>query len=113
MDLGPLLREQLDYIVTHVSLPPKLPQHSDRSPLNEYSLCSVTYHCAVAYKELLPQGRLARWEQIVRLLENVMKLHASDNLSPDEIQHFMAGLMTGGTQTATSSCAVTFFSHLL
>lgn len=99
--------DNLNYIVTHVSLPPKLPQESDWSSSNEYSLCQATHRCAVAYMDLLPQSKRAKWKHIIRLLQNLTNLHAFDNLSSDEIQRCMAGMITGGTQQAISSHDIT------
>lgn len=96
MELGELSSDDLHYILTHVSLPPKLPQSSDKSSPFERSLCNVIYHCAIAYEKLLPQNKKPRWEQVVRLLGNIAKLHAFDVFFPDAIQCSMSRMETGG-----------------
>jgi len=107
MDFGNLSPKALHFIVTHVSLPPKLPQQSDKSSSDEHSLCKLIHHCAVTYEKLLPQIKQAKWGQIVRLLENIMKLHVSNVFSPDEIQRSMAYMQTGGRQLTNFFRAMT------
>lgn len=67
--------EELDYIITHVFLPPKLPQEYDHGPqtdLGDVALCRLAYEAAVQFPKYLAERHQTQWRVVIRMLENLL-----------------------------------------
>ena len=62
--------EELDYIINHVFVPPKLPQECDDD--RDVALCRMAYEAAVQFPEYLAECHRPQWGVVTRMLENLL-----------------------------------------
>lgn len=88
----------LDYIITHVFLPVKLPDANDYSPENELSLARAV--CAAAHAYTTPViNRTAepQWNRITKMLDDLRASIESDHLDSGHVTSRLRGMRAGGT----------------
>ncbi|KAG1894556.1 uncharacterized protein F5891DRAFT_1152294 [Suillus fuscotomentosus] len=61
----------LEYIISHVFLPLKLPQGSDQSLENDLSLSWAVFDAAITFSNQLPSNKLPLWTSSVKMLCNL------------------------------------------
>jgi hypothetical protein len=97
-----LSKQQLEYFVNHVFMPPKLPDGAEPDGLeNDRLLCQVVLDAALEFSgerggiiyTPLPESR-HRWKVITKLLQNLVDLRLDP--SADEIQESLLALDNGG-----------------
>ncbi len=67
--------EELDYIINHVFLPPKLPQEYDdghQNELRDIALCRLAHEAAVQFPQYLAECHQTQWDVVTRMLENLL-----------------------------------------
>lgn len=86
----------LEYVVNHIFLPPKLPQKDDTNEVMELALARHVYQAAVKYSQLLPQQGIMKWSYIVKALGKLCLLHERSLLSENVIQKSLFEMKSGG-----------------
>ncbi|KAK7053180.1 hypothetical protein VNI00_003799 [Paramarasmius palmivorus] len=76
----------LPYVINHVFLPPKLPQHSDESAENYTGLCRTILHCAEEYSRNVANNERVRWSSIVRMLKRLCFLEAPGGFMKENVE---------------------------
>ncbi|KAG1750414.1 uncharacterized protein EDB91DRAFT_1243991 [Suillus paluster] len=61
----------LQYIITHIFCPIKLPQQDDYNPHNERSLLDVVLGSARKFASFLPNDHQEQWKPLLKMLENL------------------------------------------
>jgi hypothetical protein len=64
----------LEYIVTHVFLPPKLPQEDDSDPNQDLALIEECSAALRSFQVYLPDQEHWRWEAPIKMLSKMLKL---------------------------------------
>ncbi|KAI0920155.1 hypothetical protein AcV5_009969 [Taiwanofungus camphoratus] len=87
--------EHLHYIVTHVFLPPKLPQKDDQKISMDWMLCDTTYQHAIKFQRHLHADEATRWAPIVRMLRCLRDSQQYNALDAHDIQRSMTDMQPG------------------
>ncbi|KAH7924414.1 hypothetical protein BV22DRAFT_1013320 [Leucogyrophana mollusca] len=87
--------QSLEYIITHVFCPLKLPLHDDHSVANDLALSDAVLQSALVFREHLLPKKQADWDQMERMLENLSATAGSDILSVDTIESQMQATKCG------------------
>ena len=92
-----LTSAQLQYVVTHVFLPVRLPVDSDYTPENYHSLASAVCAAAHAYStHLSGTSEQAQWLRITKMLDNLRASVQSEHMGHDLVISQLRGMQTGG-----------------
>ena len=90
----------LEYAVTHVFLPVKLPYESDYTLENEHSLARAV--CAAAHDygtHVCRASEQIQWHRITKMLDNLQASFqsADSDMNSDHVVSQLRGMQTGGT----------------
>ncbi|KAL0569705.1 hypothetical protein V5O48_012255 [Marasmius crinis-equi] len=85
--------KDLEYLINHVFLPPKLPQSDDSSVDNAHNLCSKVLEAAVAY------WQRGENRSVIRMLENLCSLYNTDAFTMEDLKQVMLGMGVGDFTT--------------
>lgn len=91
---------ELDYIITHVFLPPKLPQKGELDRDEGKALIDLITEAAAEWKNIIPSEERPDWEPIVRMLHH---LRDFQTLSEGQVASWITQMHPGGTSTPFSS----------
>lgn len=75
MDIRQTSTKELDYVLNHVFLPPKLPQEQDIGPeanLGAITLCELAYDAAVQFPQYLSEQYQSQWAVVVKMLGHLL-----------------------------------------
>ncbi|KIM42884.1 hypothetical protein M413DRAFT_10304 [Hebeloma cylindrosporum] len=86
----PVSIEDLLYVLTHVFLPPKLPQEDDYDAGHEFALCRFAYNASLDFAPLLPAVQERNWSSVSRMIKMLLK--ATSVLDKDELVNKILGL---------------------
>ncbi|TFK34223.1 hypothetical protein BDQ12DRAFT_727128 [Crucibulum laeve] len=81
--------EPAPYLVTHIFLPPELPQQSDHSLTHDKELATTVHEISQHYYDDVShhdQGFRARWQPMNRMLQNLCNSVKDSILDPEEIR---------------------------
>ncbi|KAL7275320.1 hypothetical protein RUND412_001745 [Rhizina undulata] len=96
IDTMALTSEQLEYIINHLFLPPKLPQKADEGVgEKEAALLTCVYNAAEAYEHHLAGSAKKQWVSIVNMLSKAKKIQHSGSFSMDRLVSAMVGMSCG------------------
>ena len=88
----------LEYAVTHVFLPGKLPEESDYTLENEHSLARAVCAAAHAYgTHVCGTSEQAHWDHITKMLDNLQASFQSAYMDIDQVVSQLQRMQTGGT----------------
>ncbi|KJA23151.1 hypothetical protein HYPSUDRAFT_138178 [Hypholoma sublateritium FD-334 SS-4] len=75
MDIKKTSTKELDYVLNHVFLPPKLPQEHDTGPgadLGAITLCELAYDAAVLFPQYLSEQYQLQWAVVIKMLGHLL-----------------------------------------
>lgn len=64
----------LEYLLNHVFLPPKLPQEDDADAERDAVLCRLVYNCSSNFCTYLSQHQQENWSTVINMLEALDKI---------------------------------------
>lgn len=98
--LGPQARDlcTLQYIVTHVFLPLRLPEGDDHSIRNDHLLAGAVASAARVYSDSdrVDQVNVAQWHRISRMLDNLQATVQFESLDRSKTVSQLSGMDAGG-----------------
>lgn len=90
----------LRYIITHVFLPPKLPQHDDSDPTKSAALAEELLAALRAFETYSTQQDLSVWMSLIKMVEETRGLRdTSGGLNPDKLERGLLQMIDGGMIT--------------
>lgn len=89
----------LEYIITHIFRPIKLPQHSDYTHGNDSSLLDVVLGSARKFVSLLPEDDQEQWSPSLKMLESLAVTMTSPSLAQDVVESQIETMQAGGMHT--------------
>jgi hypothetical protein len=90
-------RQQLQYIIDHVFLPPKLPEkHDDDSAELQCALAEFVNDSAERCAQFLPPQERVRWVPILQMLKNITITSKSAALSEFSLENCIKDMQDGG-----------------
>jgi len=98
-----ITKAALEYIITHIFCPIKLPQENDYTPKSDFALLNVVLCSARNFVSVLPDSDQEQWGPLLKMLENLGITTISPSLSKDigsQIRSMRGGGMciVAGTQ---------------
>jgi hypothetical protein len=85
----------LEYIITHIFCPIKLPQHDDHTATRDRALLDVVLGSARSFKSFLPHDDQEQWGPLLKMLENLGDTTISHSLTED-IESQIRSMQAGG-----------------
>lgn len=92
--MDPPSYEELQYIIDHVFLPPKLPQAEDHRPSHDILLSRLAHEAAVDFGGLLSQEQQEAWSIVVGMLRRLAKI--TQTTDTPTLVNDIIGLSNGG-----------------
>ena len=100
---GQMEISDLQYLINHVFLPPKLPQQDDSSFENDINLLVA---CEDAIDRFINHLQSSKHEKLLACRKMILKMHESRNprgdLSPEKIDEVLKSMSDGGESTTFS-----------
>lgn len=87
----------LNFMVNHVILPPKLPQCDDRDTKNELALVQFVREQAIAFQLKVPAENQECWRRITKMLNTWIEVNEHGWISKEAIVRAIAALVYKGT----------------
>ncbi|KAI0944322.1 hypothetical protein AcW1_002062 [Taiwanofungus camphoratus] len=85
---------QLDYVITHIFLLPKLPQEDDQKCHKDHALCKIYDH-AETFQHHLPANEQTNWEPMLQMLRIILDSQANDALDTEHLERWMKDMQQG------------------
>ncbi|KAG2040979.1 hypothetical protein BDR03DRAFT_1007740 [Suillus americanus] len=85
----------LEYIITHIFCPIKLPQHSDYTLDNDRSLVDVVLGSAHKFVSSLPDHDQEQWSPSLKMLENLAVTMAAPSLTGNVVEPQIKSMQAG------------------
>ncbi|KAG1751783.1 hypothetical protein EDB19DRAFT_1893122 [Suillus lakei] len=85
----------LEYIITHIFCPVKLPQRSDYTPDNDRSLLDVVLGSARIFVSYLPDNDQEQWNPSLKMLESLAVTMRSPSLTTDVVESQVKSMKAG------------------
>ncbi|KAH7922509.1 hypothetical protein BV22DRAFT_1131369 [Leucogyrophana mollusca] len=86
----------LNYIITHVFCPLKLPQEDDHTMCDDLALASMTLDIAKKFKEHSGSDEKSHWGRIVGMLTKLRDTMKYQSLSPTTVESQLETMKSGG-----------------
>jgi hypothetical protein len=87
----------LGYIITHVFLPPKLPQKDDSNINQDLALIKECRTALESFRALLTDQEHLRWSSLVVMLSNMLELRGpSGDLLSEKVEISLGNIKVGG-----------------
>lgn len=94
--VGQISPKNLEFIINHVFLPPKLPDKADENfEEKDSALLGVVLGTAKAYQKQLP-GPYPRWNSCVRMLSTMSDLQNGKSLAKAKLSNAIRNMGAGG-----------------
>ena len=91
------MERNLEYIVNHVFLPPKLPRREDSSPEKVIDLTSAVLDALKGFVPTQPLSERPIWARMMRMIQNLQDSAShEDSMSPEKISNMLMTLVDGG-----------------
>jgi hypothetical protein len=88
----------LEGIITHVFLPPKLPQEDDSNSEQDFSLMEECRAALSSFQAHLPDQERWQWVTPIRMLSKVIELREpSGNMLSERVELSLGGMEANGT----------------
>lgn len=89
----------LNYVITHVFFPPVVPEKSDYTSKNEFSLARAVCTAAHAYSARTEDTLRPQWHPIAKMLDNLQASVQSGLLDKGKVISQLSGMQSGGTRS--------------
>lgn len=90
----------IEYLINHLFLPPKLPQEDDSSPARTNALLHHVTDSAAAFLNFLKQDAdsdvLRRWRMLHKMLESMERIHKSEYIPLECLRDSINGMKDDG-----------------
>jgi hypothetical protein len=86
----------LEYIITHVFCPVKLPQRSDYTLDNDRSLLDAVLGSSRKFVSSLPDHDQEQWGPLLKMLESLALTMTSPSLTGDVVESQIKSMQAGG-----------------
>ncbi|KAG2135373.1 uncharacterized protein EDB93DRAFT_1242555 [Suillus bovinus] len=85
----------LEYIITHIFCPIKLPQHNDHTPDKDCSFLNVVLDSAWKFAASLPDNEHEQWSPLLKMLENLIVTMDCPVLTKDVVELQIKSMQAG------------------
>lgn len=90
--------EELDYIINHVFLPPKLPHQDDSSVENTNALIEMVLAATELLQDHLPEQEHSEWIPCIKMMRNMLELKDEcGKLIAEKVETALKEMSHGGT----------------
>jgi len=96
---GALEDKSLEYLITHIFCPLRLPEGDDNSLDNSLALSRAAYSAACAYAQHTSDSASTQWQCIVKMLRNLNHTVSSNSLDEALLESQIRSMKVGGTNT--------------
>lgn len=97
----------LTYIITHVFLPPKLPQRDDGDASKSAGLIKELLAALKSFENLSEESEKSQWTPIIEMAETMLRVRDhSQELLAEELKTKLENLRDGGTAKWTHEAKV-------
>ena len=103
----------LNYVVTHVVFPVKVPTGSDYTIENDLALVRAVRTAAHAYTTPIDESLKPQWHSIVKMLDNLQASVQFKHLDKDNIISQLSSMQSGGMSSGSPSVSFSAFSDIL
>ena len=86
----------LEYLITHIFCPLKLPDGDDHSLDNDGALSRVTLSATCDFSQRISGSASARWQYIVKMLQNLDRVMSSNALDEALVDYQIQAMEVGG-----------------
>jgi hypothetical protein len=91
--------QNLEYIVSHVFLPPRLPQEDDYDADKSAKLIEEVHKSLVEFLPYVPELEHSKWNVCVKMIDNMRVIHgASGGLSAECLENMLGSMSHDGTR---------------
>jgi hypothetical protein len=89
--------KDLNYIINHVFLPPKLPQKNDSDATRCISLIKELLEALTSFQANIPEQEVPGWNPCIEMLSNMLDLRDHlGGLVPEKVQTTFENMMDKG-----------------
>ena len=89
--------KELDYIIHHVFLPPKLPQKDDSGVEETIALIELVLAAMRLLQDLLPEHERSEWNPCMKMMRNMLELkNQSGHLIAKKLKTALRNMVDGG-----------------
>ena len=103
-DAGAIFLEdkQLEYLITHIFCPLRLPDGDDHSLENDRALSRAAYSAACAYSQYTSDSASTQWNCAVDMLRSLDHTMSSTSLDEALLESQIRSMNVGGTNSVES-----------
>jgi len=92
------MRKDLNYVITHVFLPPKLPHKNDSDDTKSASLIEELLAALKLLQALIPEQERSKWIPCIKMVGNMLELRDHfGRLAAEKLQTTLRKMIDGGT----------------
>lgn len=89
---------ELNYIINHVFLPPKLPQKDDSDVSKTNALIDMMLKASESFQDRIPKHERSEWVPCIKMIRNMRELKdRSGNLIPKNVATALREMLDRGT----------------
>ena len=97
------MRKDLNYIITHVFFPPKLPQKDDSDDTKSAALIGQVLVALRSFQAHIPEEERPEWIACIKMVSNMLELRDHvGGLVVEKLQTTLRTMTSGGTNKASS-----------
>jgi hypothetical protein len=91
------MHKDLNYIINHVFLPPKLPQKNDSNDTKSASLIEELLAALRSFQALIPEQKRSEWTPCIKMVGNMLELRNHfEGLAVEKVQITLRNMIDGG-----------------
>ena len=92
------MTKELNYIINHVFLPPKLPQKDDCDVSKTNALIDMMLEASEVFQDHIPKHERSEWVPCIKMIRSMRELKdRSGNLMPKNVETALRTMLDGGT----------------
>lgn len=93
--------KELEYIINHVFLPPKLPQKDDTNVTNSVCLVEQLLAALTSFRDHLPEQSRSEWMPCIKMVGNLLELQDHlGGLVATKLETRLVEMFDGGTNNS-------------
>ena len=95
--------KDLNYIINHVFLPPKLPQKDDSNAAKDSSLLEEVLTALKSFQAQIPEQERSEWIPCIKMVRNMLQIRGHfGGLVAEEVETTLMAMADGGTNWSAS-----------